>query len=456
MVAGFLAGVIILIPTTVSALQYQLVPLDQASAVLTLTGPIVPGDYERLGTFVRSIPPGDQIKAISIDSAGGNIVEAEKIAAMLNKWGLLVIVSSGSQCSSACFLLFAAAAHKVVAPDALIGVHSASDSGQEDIGSMAFTTAFAREAAAYGVPASIVGKIVQTQPNRVTWLDPDDLTAMGVPIVDPNTHQSGPADVTSKVIQDRLSSGELTAPAQGANGSQSFWVQIYSRALFSEAMSLGTDYKRRFSNIRIFKCDNGWYVLVLGPYEPAIAVETRDRLVNSGDIPKDSLVTQGSNYQQVVWGDEVNSIANTSNLDAGVALEAATKFFRASTLPNREALSFLDRVYPSEVIYFGKRASKDYVMAEKRAFIERWPLRAYSIRPGTISTSCDPKDNSCAVTGIVDWRASSPDRNAASTGSARFQLTFAINAGEPTLLSEWSEVLTRSNSLAGTYLGMSH
>jgi hypothetical protein len=58
---------------------------------------------------------------------------------------------SGSQCSSACFLLFAAAGQRAVAPDALIGVHSASDNGQENINSMAFTTAFAREAAAYGV-----------------------------------------------------------------------------------------------------------------------------------------------------------------------------------------------------------------------------------------------------------------------------------------------------------------
>jgi hypothetical protein len=157
-------------------------------------------------------------------------------------------------------------------------------------------------------------------------------------------------------------------------------------------VALGSDYKHRLANTRVFKCNNGWYAIALGPYEPAAAVEMRDRLVSSGDIPKDSLVTESVTYQQLVWGDDDTTGSIPSNSNSGMALEAATNFFRTSNRSNREGLSFLDRVYPAQVMYFGKRASKAYVMAEKQAFLERWPQRAYSMRPGTVSTSCDTQD----------------------------------------------------------------
>jgi hypothetical protein len=389
----------------------------------TFTGPIVTGDFDRLVTFIGSAPKDVQLKAIFIDSGGGTLIEASKIAELLSKIQPLVIIPSGSQCTSACFLLFAAAGQRAVAPDGLIGVHSASDNGQEDINSMAMTTLFAREAARYGVPASIIGKLVQTGPDRVTWLDPNDLAAMHVQIIETNA----PA---------------ATVPSQSSNVDQgrNSWIQIYSRALFSEAVSLAKQYKSKFTNVGVFRSDNGWYVLVLGPYDANDAVETRDRLVNSGDIPKDSLVTHGDNFQQLAWSGDDSS--GDTSLSSSVAVQAATEFFRSSSRSDREATFFLDRVYPAQVIYYGKKASKAYVMADKRAYLARWPKRAYSIRPGSVTTSCDSRENLCTVSGIFDWRISSVERNAISTGSGKFQLTFSVS-DPPTLVSEWSEVITR-------------
>ena len=415
-------------PTPATSLQYKLVPLDQGSAAITFTGPIVPGDFHRFGMFLDSAPKDVNLKAIFIDSGGGNLSEASKLAELLSKIRPLVIIPSGTQCTSACFLLFAAAGQRAVAPDALIGVHSASDNGHEDIDSMAMTTLFAREAARYGVPASIIGKLVQTEPDRVTWLDPTDLAAMHVQIIDTNAPSVGPALSPS--------------PSNEGDQRKNSWIQIYSRALLSEAVSLGNLFKPKFTNIGVFRCDNGWYALVLGPYDANSAVETRDRLVNSGDIPKDSLVTQGANFQQPAWNGDESTGDTSSSSTSSVAVEAAAEFFRSSSRSDREATSFLDRVYPAQLLYYGKRSSKAYVMAEKRAFLDRWPKRAYAVRPGSVSTSCDPRNNLCTVSGIVDWRVSSLERNVISTGSAKFQLTFSMGA-ELTLLSEWSEVITR-------------
>ena len=108
-----------------SALQYQRVPLDARMIGIGATGPIVPGDFYRLRAFIGKLPQ-TRILGFFIDSPGGNIFEAEKIATFINKTGALVTVPNDSQCASACFLLFAAAAHRFMGPNALIGVHSAS------------------------------------------------------------------------------------------------------------------------------------------------------------------------------------------------------------------------------------------------------------------------------------------------------------------------------------------
>jgi hypothetical protein len=230
-------------------------------------------------------------------------------------------------------------------PDALIGVHSTSENGQETLASMGFTTAFARDAAAYGVPPAIVGKIVQTEPGRMEWLSPADLQPMGVVVLAPTSSQSQPLPTT---------------PTAG---------DVFS---------------------------------------------TEDKSSGSAE---------------------------------GRAMEAATEFFRSSTLSNSEAVAFLEEIYPPTLTYYGKVVSKEEALRDKTNFMKRYPERAYSIRPGTMTASCEASENRCTVTGMVDWQTRSPTRNATSSGSARFDLTFTAD-DKPIVLSESSEVLTRGNNLS--------
>jgi hypothetical protein len=144
-----------------------------------------------LDSFIGKLPK-TELLSFFIDSPGGNVFEAEKIAVFINKSAATVTIPSDSQCASACFLLFAAAAHRFMGPNALIGVHSASENGEENLTSMGFTTALARVAAAYGVPDSIIGKLVQTEPGRMSWLTPTDLKPMGVVILTASSPQAQP------------------------------------------------------------------------------------------------------------------------------------------------------------------------------------------------------------------------------------------------------------------------
>jgi hypothetical protein len=134
------------------SLQFERVSLQEPSVLVALRGPIVSGDYQRLGEFIKSLPPTDRIIGFALDSPGESVVEASEIAQMIKETSKSVLVTNNSGCSSACFLLFAAGSRRFVEPDALIGVHSASMNGDETAGSMAFTTAMAREAGELGVP----------------------------------------------------------------------------------------------------------------------------------------------------------------------------------------------------------------------------------------------------------------------------------------------------------------
>ena len=185
-------GALLLMAPDASALQFKRLPFDHPLLGIAATGPIVTGDLDRLSAFIKTLSQSDGTLSLFVDSPGGNIFEASKIAALINKSAAVVTIPSGSQCSSACFLLFAAAAHRFMAPDALVGVHSASYDGQENLTSMGITTAFARSAADYGVPPAIIGKMVQTEPGRMTWLTPSDLQPMGVVILTPSSPQAQP------------------------------------------------------------------------------------------------------------------------------------------------------------------------------------------------------------------------------------------------------------------------
>lgn len=51
-----------------------------------------------------------------------------------------------------------------------VGVHSAAAGGVETTGTQAVTTMMARMANDLGVPPAVIGKMVTTLPDRMTWL----------------------------------------------------------------------------------------------------------------------------------------------------------------------------------------------------------------------------------------------------------------------------------------------
>jgi hypothetical protein len=148
-----------------------------------LEGEIVGGDTEQLSTFLRAHDLDYAHVTLVLNSPGGNILEAEGLAELIRGHGMAVEVLDGQMCASACFLLFAASRDKSAAPGAMIGVHSASLFGDENLITVGVTTMMAREAAAFDVPPDVIGRMVTTEPSKMAWLTDAELKEMKVHIL---------------------------------------------------------------------------------------------------------------------------------------------------------------------------------------------------------------------------------------------------------------------------------
>lgn len=91
---------------------------------LKLTGEIRPGDSKKLLNIVRNQPVEFmRASSISLNSPGGSVTEALKVADLIEKSGLMATVESGDTCASACFLLFVSAQFRWRASDATVLIH---------------------------------------------------------------------------------------------------------------------------------------------------------------------------------------------------------------------------------------------------------------------------------------------------------------------------------------------
>ncbi len=165
------------------AMNFFTVNTADGRLLLVAEGEIKEGDDRRLHDFVARLPGQTKLFAVGLDSPGGNLREGVYLANSIHSTGLPTIVSSRGMCASACFLMFAAGSTRMASINARIGVHSASSDGEDNGPAQAVTTLMARQAAEFGVPSAIIGKMVTTPPDDMTWLNRQDLAAMNTTIL---------------------------------------------------------------------------------------------------------------------------------------------------------------------------------------------------------------------------------------------------------------------------------
>jgi hypothetical protein len=158
--------------------------LRSGDVAIVLDGDIAAGDGDAVEALMKeSNDSGKLVAALRLDSPGGSLAESVKIAALVQRTKIAVVVNSRARCASACFLIFAAGTEKYVGYGAAIGVHGASDKyGRITPRAAAATVSMARMVREFGVPPGIVEKLVVTGPDEIVWLSVDELRSMGAVI----------------------------------------------------------------------------------------------------------------------------------------------------------------------------------------------------------------------------------------------------------------------------------
>jgi len=135
-------------------------------------------------------------------------------------------------------------------------------------------------------------------------------------------------------------------------------------------------------------------------------------------------------------------------------LEASARDFMRNylakwSLENASALPYLDSVYAPDVELSEGPVSRSTLMQRKEAFATRWPIRVYTVRPGTLHVTCDLGRSVCEVGAVVDWDRRSDERGAASRGSSRVSFSVSFESGRPQIERERVSTLSDQPTGAG-------
>lgn len=161
-----------------------------AAGALVLSGPIVPGDYDRMLARIAVEPDQYLVEnSIILASDGGDVREALKIAKLVKSLFATVYVGPAyGPCVSACFLIYSAANVRFSTGGRLLGIHrpylpNAQFAAFSPTDAEKIQTTILSRARAYlrqnEVPTYLVEEMFRRASNDVYWLSPRDISELG-------------------------------------------------------------------------------------------------------------------------------------------------------------------------------------------------------------------------------------------------------------------------------------
>jgi hypothetical protein len=137
---------------------------------------------------------------------------------------------------------------------------------------------------------------------------------------------------------------------------------------------------------------------------------------------------------------EARSMASMQQLSG----KLARSYLQTWSSNTTAALDQVLRLYASRTRFYGQLLDHRRLMREKAGFLQRWPVRHYAHRPGTMRVTCDVGSARCLVRSVIDWRTESPARHAVSRGSSRFEQGIDLSGSRPLVFLESGSVLSHA------------
>lgn len=104
--------------------------------------------------------------------------------------------------------------------------------------------------------------------------------------------------------------------------------------------------------------------------------------------------------------------------------------------------------YSDNVDYYGAVKNVGEVAADKKRWMQKWPIQKYKVRLESMTVNCLEKILQCMATGVVDWVAENPERSSTVTGSSRFSLDLGKVSPERFVIMRESTFVLTKQSLA--------
>jgi hypothetical protein len=152
--------------------------------IVLVNGELATGDAGRVRDLLKSeAAAGKPVSGMRFNSRGGSLVEAVRLAAVVQGAKIATVVVAGATCAAACFVPLIAGNQKVISASATIGAPGAAPrqepSGQTPAIVRGQTPAIVRVVKELGLLDAIIAKMLATPEDDIAWLTLDDLRAMG-------------------------------------------------------------------------------------------------------------------------------------------------------------------------------------------------------------------------------------------------------------------------------------
>jgi hypothetical protein len=143
------------------------------------------------------------------------------------------------------------------------------------------------------------------------------------------------------------------------------------------------------------------------------------------------------------------ALAETGPGQSHTARSFALNYLSLWSGPKAASPQVTSRLYAPVVRFHGRKLTREGITAEKRRFVQRWPVRRSQSRPSTMSVGCASSNQLCRVRSVFDFSARNPRVARQSRGSGTLELGLSFAGRRPVIVSETSRVHRRRKIVAG-------
>ncbi|MBP1849332.1 hypothetical protein [Rhizobium halophytocola] len=157
-------------------MRFELLP----GGVLMAEGSIDLGAADRFAAEIET--RGEYVTTVALNSPGGSVEDALSMSSLIREKGLSTQVKAKALCASSCPLVFAGGAVREAQKDAVVGVHQVYSAERQQLSAAQAVSAAQRTTARVtrhleqmGVSSALWIKALETPPDRLYYLTPEEM-----------------------------------------------------------------------------------------------------------------------------------------------------------------------------------------------------------------------------------------------------------------------------------------